>query len=65
MTCRKTWGYRCSIREHRIQSLDSSGFTVGTTAQVNGAGVTYFWVAWKAGPGEMTVGTYTGNGGGE
>ena len=48
----------------RIQSLDPSGFTVGTIAQVNGGGITYHWVAWKAAPGEMTVGTYTGNGAG-
>ena len=45
-----------------IQSLDPSGFTVGTVPQVNSVPGLYQWVAWKTGAGEMTVGTYTGNG---
>ena len=45
-----------------IQSLDPNGFTVGNSLQANFFFVTYQWVAWKAAPGEMTVGTYTGNG---
>ncbi len=44
-----------------IQSLDPQGFTVGTDLTVNGAGDDYYWVAFKAAPGEMKVGTYTGN----
>ena len=47
-----------------IQSLDPSGFTVGTLPQVNSGPGLYQWVAWKTGTGEMTVGTYTGNGSG-
>ena len=47
-----------------IQSLDPTGFTVGTSPQVNFVFVTYHWVAWKTAPGEMKVGTYTGNGAG-
>lgn len=51
-----------SISSNRIQSLDAEGFTVGTDARVNTNGTTYYWVAWAAGAGEMTFGTYTGNG---
>jgi hypothetical protein len=46
----------------RIQSLDSDGFTVGTDARVNANGVQYHWTAWIAAAGEMTIGTYTGDG---
>ena len=45
-----------------IQSIDPSGFTVGTSALVNATGTTYHWVAWRTGPDEMTAGTYTGTG---
>ena len=45
-----------------IQSLDPSGFTVGNSLPTNFLFVTYQWVAWKTAPGEMVVGTYTGNG---
>ena len=51
-----------SMAADRIQSLDAEGFTVGTDARVNAAGVSYHWIAWIAGAGEMTFGTYTGNG---
>ncbi len=45
----------------RIQSLDASGFTVGNNPEVNALGTTYYWVAFKAAPGEMKVGSYVGN----
>ncbi|MGB2713372.1 MAG: C25 family cysteine peptidase [Vicinamibacterales bacterium] len=51
-----------TIAADRIQSFDADGFTVGTDARVNSTGVTYHWIAWIGGAGEMTVGTYTGNG---
>ena len=51
-----------TIGADRIQSLDPEGFTIGTDARVNSTGVTYHWVAWVAGAGEMTVGTYSGTG---
>ncbi len=44
-----------------ITSLDPTGFSLGTHLQVNLAGQTYHWVAFKAAPGELKVGTYTGN----
>ena len=45
-----------------ITSLDATGFTVGADARVNASGDTHYWVAFKAGTGEMKVGTYTGDG---
>lgn len=45
-----------------IQSLDASGFTIGTDARVNSNTLSYYWVAFKAVAGEMKVSTYTGNG---
>lgn len=44
-----------------IQSFTADGFVVGTDPQVNSAGVPYYWVAFKASPGELVLGTYTGN----
>ncbi len=60
----------------RITSLDVDGFSVGHPPNhlatndnpgdpyrcVNHSGVRYYWVAFQAAPGEMAVGTYTGNG---
>jgi hypothetical protein len=49
-----------------ITSLDPDGFTVGTNANANvlTAPVTnYHFIAFKAAPSTMKVGTYTGNGG--
>ncbi len=45
-----------------ITSLDATGFTVGADARVNASGDTHYWVAFKAGAGELKVGTYTGDG---
>jgi hypothetical protein len=45
-----------------VQTLDAGGFTIGNDARVNSNGVTYNWVAWQRGAGQMEVGTYTGNG---
>ena len=50
------------LKTDAIESLDPTGFTVGTSDLVNQIDVTYQWVAWKAFPGEMVVGTYIGNG---
>jgi hypothetical protein len=44
-----------------ISSLDPTGFSLGTHLQVNLAGQSYYWVAFKAAPGELKVGSYTGN----
>src|SRR6266446_57512 len=51
------------LRGGRIQSLDGDGFTIGTHAEVNGSGVTYFWTAFKDdGGGDFRVGSYVGPG---
>jgi hypothetical protein len=47
-----------------IRSFDTGGgggFTVGSNERVNRSGVNYYWTAFKAGPGRMEVGSYTGN----
>ena len=43
-----------------IESLDADGFTLGSDSRVNANGETYYWTAFKAGPGEMVVDTYSG-----
>jgi hypothetical protein len=45
-----------------IQSLDGNGFTIGSSAAVNGAATTYSWVAFEAAPGFLDLGTYAGTG---
>lgn len=47
-----------------IKSLDADGFTIGTNVRVNKATApnTYYWLALQAAPGQMALGTYTGNG---
>ncbi len=44
-----------------VQSLTATGFTVGADVAVNESGSTYHWVAFKAAPGELVVGSYTGD----
>lgn len=45
-----------------ITALVPTGFTLGTDPNVNGAGGTFYWVAFRAAAGELAVGTYTGDG---
>jgi hypothetical protein len=47
---------------NRITSLDVDGFTIGNNTTINGNGVTYYWIAFRAIDGEVAVGSYTGNG---
>jgi len=47
---------------NNIQSLDADGFTIGTDARVNQTGVAFQWMAFKAAPGQLTLGSYTGDG---
>lgn len=44
-----------------IQSLDSDGFTIGTESPVNTNSQTYYYVAIRSIPGQVSTGTYTGN----
>jgi hypothetical protein len=55
------------LQPNMIKSLDANGFTVGTDATVNaGSGGAssriYYWTAFKAAPGHLALGTYTGSG---
>jgi len=45
-----------------FQTLDSTGFTVGTNASVNTNGSTYWFFAFKSTANAFSVGTYTGDG---
>jgi hypothetical protein len=45
-----------------IKSLDADGFTVGTDNRVNASSTNYYWVAFKAGAGELKVSSYVGDG---
>jgi hypothetical protein len=51
-----------ALTANLIQSLDSDGFTLGSNNAVNRSGRAYHWLAFKAFSGQMTLGTYTGNG---
>ena len=50
-----------ALLTNRIKSFTSQGFTLGTSADVNSLGNPYYWIAFKAAPGELKVGTYIGN----
>ena len=45
-----------------VLSLDANGFTVGNGNNVNQNTIAYHYVAWNATPGQVSVGSYTGNG---
>ena len=46
----------------KIQSLTATGFTIGADVDVNENAVVYHWIAFKAAPGQLELGTYTGTG---
>lgn len=51
-----------ALQAGRVTSLDSDGFSVGTDAQVNANGTTYYWMAFQVNNvKDCAVGTYTGN----
>ena len=45
-----------------VLSLDANGFTVGNGTEVNQNAIAYHYVAWNATPGQVSVGSYVGNG---
>lgn len=51
-----------ALASNGIQSLDPTGFTVGTDTRVNQNGISYQWVAIRANPNSLVLGSYTGNG---
>jgi predicted ribosomally synthesized peptide with SipW-like signal peptide len=58
----KPLGGAIALQAGDVESLDASGFTVGTGPRVNGAGVAYEWTAIKADGATLRVGAFTGNG---
>jgi uncharacterized repeat protein (TIGR01451 family) len=58
----KELGPGSSLLTDHILSLDADGFTIGAGAGVNQSGIQFFWVAFRAAPGEMIVGSYLGDG---
>ena len=50
-----------SLLTDRILGFDADGFSVGGSAEVNAAGVTFTWIAVSAGD-EIALGSYTGLG---
>ena len=51
-----------ALAPNLVKTLDTQGFTIGTDNNVNQVGLTYYWVAFKAAPGQLKVGTYGGTG---
>jgi len=56
------YGSQDGSQANRIQVLESNGFQVGTDQQVNQSGVTYHYAAWEMAAGNLSVGSYTGDG---
>jgi hypothetical protein len=53
--------FEADPQPNRIQALRPDGFQLGTT-DVNRNGVGYHYVAWRAVPGRVAVGSYAGDG---
>ncbi len=51
-----------ALQADTIQSIAANTFTLGRNARVNGNNIVYHWVAFKADPAVLKLGTYTGNG---
>ena len=51
-----------ALQTNRVTSLDSNGFTVGTDAQCNASGTTYYYLAFgDDGAGDIATSSYAGN----
>lgn len=57
----KSLGKNDAIALDRIVSLDSDGFTINGTDEVNGTSEKYYWVAMRTEPGVLQLGTYVGS----
>ncbi len=57
-----TFGAAISTSSQAVISLDSGGFTLGTSTTVNGVGTTYYYVAIKTVGSFVKTVTYTGDG---
>jgi hypothetical protein len=58
----KSWNSTGALVTNGITAINSDGFTLGTNADVNTNGTTYYYIALDAST-SVKVGTYTGNGG--
>jgi hypothetical protein len=58
----KELGLANALVTGRVTGLNADGFSLGTDAAVNAAGVTYHWTAFVEAPGQMWVGAYLGDG---
>ncbi|TSC71762.1 MAG: FG-GAP repeat domain-containing protein [Parcubacteria group bacterium Gr01-1014_38] len=47
--------------KNQIQALETDGFQVGTAAEVNASGTTYYWFAWQHASGTASALRYTGD----
>ncbi len=54
-----------ALQAAMIKALGANSFTLGTNARVNANNIAYQWTAFKADPGLLKLGTYTGNGTGQ
>jgi uncharacterized repeat protein (TIGR01451 family) len=61
-TASKELGWPYPMRNNIITSLDANGFTFGPDGRMNQTGADYYWVAFKTAPGNMVVGSYSGDG---
>jgi hypothetical protein len=61
-TVSQYFGANNQLASGGIESLTATGFSVGSNADVNASGNTYYFFAFRETSNTMDVGTYTGNG---
>jgi hypothetical protein len=49
-----------SAQADHIQTIEADGFQIGSSADVNGSGITFHYIAWAASP-QVSTGAYIGN----
>jgi hypothetical protein len=50
-----------ALETGKVTSIDADGFSVGTDSETNNSGTVYHFICWQEG-GDLSIGTYTGNG---
>ncbi|MGD8412967.1 MAG: DNRLRE domain-containing protein, partial [Candidatus Latescibacterota bacterium] len=61
-TISKELGLPSTPYSNVLTSLDPDGFTVSPDGWMNGAGSNYYWIAFQSAPGDIAVGSYSGDG---
>src|SRR5688572_23273865 len=51
-----------ALTANLIETLETTGFTIGDDSRVNQNAIEYYWIAFKQGSKRLKVGSYTGNG---